>query len=71
MVLLKENRENNALYTLLTDKPSVLSKSGPVKDRRIMSGILLAVGLFTIVTVLLGYGLNGYPLLDWSDVFSK
>lgn len=59
----------NAIYLIFTDKPSFLMRKRQEKHRKPYGIILLVVGIATFVTVLMGYGINGYPLLDWKTVF--
>ena len=59
----------NALYVLLTKRPSFLVKKGKENQRKILGIILLLVGIFGFITTLLGYGINGYPLFDWRTIF--
>lgn len=61
----------NSLYLIFTDKPSFITRKEPEKNRRIGGVILLVVGLFAFITVLMGYGLNGYPPIDWRTVFPQ
>lgn len=61
----------NSLYTIFTDKLSFVIRKGQEKHRKLIGIILLVVGIFGFVTVLMGYGINGYPLLDWKSVFRK
>lgn len=60
----------NALYFIFSDKPSFLLRKGQEKHRKLGGVLLLIVGLFGFITFLMGYGINGYPLLDWRTVFS-
>lgn len=59
----------NSIYLIFTDKPSFLIRKRQEKHRKLFGIILLVVGIATFVTVLMGYGINGYPLLDWGSVF--
>ena len=61
----------NSLYTIFTDKPSFIIKKGQEKHRKRIGIILLVVGIAGFITVLMGYGINGYPLLDWKTIFQK
>lgn len=60
----------NALYLALSDKPSFIIRKGKEKHRKLYGVLLLIVGLFVFITFLMGYGVNGYPLLDWRTIFS-
>ncbi|MFZ5353515.1 MAG: hypothetical protein ACOZCL_12455 [Bacillota bacterium] len=59
----------NSLYLLFTNKPSFIARNIVVKDRRLAGILLFAVGMLGLVTAIMGYGINGFPLLDWSTVF--
>jgi uncharacterized membrane protein YfcA len=59
----------NAIYVIFTNSPSFMVRKGKEKYRKIFGVILLLVGIFGFVTTLLGYGINGYPLLNWTTIF--
>ncbi len=59
----------NAICTLVTNKTTFLIKKGQEKYRLLVGILLLLVGVGAFVTVILGYGINGYPLFDWSTIF--
>lgn len=60
----------NGIYLLFTKGASVLVKSASTSNRRILGMILLLTGLMAFITAVMGYGLNGYPALDWKSVFN-
>ena len=60
---------NNALYPFLTNKPSVLTRKAGKAASKPYSIILLVVGVFALITAIMGYGINGFPLLDWKTIF--
>lgn len=60
----------NGCYLLLTKGASFLAKNNTANNRRIMGLLLLLTGLIGLVTAAMGYGLNGYPLLDWKTIFN-
>jgi hypothetical protein len=53
----------NAVYLVFTKQPSFLLRKGQERHRILMGVLLLTVGLFTLITACLGYGINGYPRL--------
>ena len=53
----------NAIYLLFTNQQSFLIPKGKEKQRKLNGIILLIVGLGMFITALMGYGINGYPLL--------
>lgn len=59
----------NAIYVLFTSGVSFLIKKGQEKHRRLLGVLLLIAGLIGFITAVMGYGINGYPLLDWKTVF--
>lgn len=59
----------NAIYIAFTNNPSFMIRKGQEKHRKLLGIFLLLLGIFAFVTALLGYGINGYPLLDWRTVF--
>lgn len=58
----------NGIYLLFTKGESALVKSSSKSNRMIMGFILLFTGLLAFVTAVMGYGLNGYPALDWKTL---
>lgn len=61
----------NAIYLIFTDRPSFIIRLGQEKYRKLSGVLLLIVGLLGFVTFLMGYGINGYPRLDWSELFPE
>jgi uncharacterized membrane protein YfcA len=59
----------NAIYLLFTNGATLLVKKGQEKHRRLLGILILITGLMGFVTAVMGYGINGYPLLDWKTVF--
>ncbi len=58
----------NSAHLLFTKNPSFIDSSGSTK-KRIFVGILLGfVGLITVITAFLGYGVNGDPVLRWWEL---
>lgn len=58
----------NAVYIIFTNNPTFMLRKWQEKHRKVFGVILLLLGIFVFVTVILGYGINGYPLLDWRTV---
>jgi len=59
----------NGIYLLFTKGESALVKSASVSNRRLMGLILSLTGMIAFITAVMGYGLNGYPALDWKALF--
>ena len=59
----------NSIYVIFTNNPSFMITKGKEKHRKIFGVFLLLVGIFGLVTTLFGYGINGYPLLNWTNIF--
>lgn len=55
----------NAIYLIFTSKWSFLCINATPKKRLIFGILLGLVGLFGLITALLGYGTNGDPRLIW------
>ncbi|NLC18053.1 MAG: hypothetical protein GX757_02335 [Clostridiales bacterium] len=60
----------NGIYLLFTKGESLLVKSGSAGNRKIIGMILMLTGLLAFITAVMGYGLNGYPALDWKSIFN-
>lgn len=55
----------NSLYLLLTSRWSFLTVNATPKQRLLCGAALGIVGLWGLITTILGYGTNGDPRLIW------
>jgi formate-dependent nitrite reductase membrane component NrfD len=55
----------NSSFMLITRKTTFLNSKVSPKQRLLSSVLLGIVGLGMIITALMGYGINGDPILKW------
>lgn len=55
----------DSLYLLFTSKWSFLCINATIKQRRVAGVLLGLIGMYGLITAILGYGMNGDPRWNW------